>query len=300
MGTTVGTLAYMSPEQLQGQTVDHRSDIFSFGALLYEMLTRIHPFRREVGMATAAAILSKDPAPLAEHAPEVPQRLVKPVSEMLAKTPAQRPQSMRQINKQLKGILLEVQPRPEEAGVLNLRKVARRLRKPQIAIPAAAILIALVSLGIWFFNHQAKVRWAREEVLPEIERMIQDNDVWRNLIPAYRLAEKAEAIIPCDPKLAELFSKCSLKIDIKTEPPGARIYMKDYAAPDSEWTYLGVSPIEKIRLPVGIFRWKIEKEGYETVLIKRSSIFQQIPVSVKGRAKTSKAILNFPYSFLIS
>ncbi len=136
MGTTMGTLAYMSPEQLQGQPVDHRSDIFSFGALLYETLTRVHPFRKDVGMATAAAILSKDPAPLSQHAPDVPQQLVRLVSEMLAKTPAQRPQSMRQINEQLKGILLELQPRPEEAGVLNLKKLARIFRRPQIAIPA--------------------------------------------------------------------------------------------------------------------------------------------------------------------
>jgi dienelactone hydrolase len=233
------------------------------------MLTRIHPFRKEVGMATAAAILSKDPAPLAEHAPEVPQRLVKLVSEMLAKTPAQRPQSMRGIQEELKGILLEVQPRPEEAGVLNLKKLGRSLQRPKVAMPAAVILIALVSLGIWVFNHQAKVRWAREEALPEIERLA--TDLWGDFPEAYRLAERAEKIIPRDPKLAELFSKCSLKINIGTEPPGARIYMKEYKSPDSGWTYLGMTPIKKIRLPIGVFRWKMEKEGYETVLAAAST-----------------------------
>jgi len=271
MGTTVGTLAYMSPEQLQGQPVDHRADIFSFGAVLYEMLTRIHPFRKDVGMATAAAILSEDPTPLAQHAPGLPQRLVELVSAMLAKTPAQRSQTMRGIHEQLKRILLEVQPRPDEAGVLNLKKLGRSLRRPQVAIPAAAVLIALVFLGVWFFNHQAKVRWAREEALPEIERLIGENDVWRHLIPVYRLAEKAETIIPGDARLAELFSQCSFKIDIKTEPPGAKIYMKEYDTPDSEWSYLGVSPIEKIRLPIGVFRWKMEKDGYETVLAASST-----------------------------
>ena len=261
MGTTVGTLAYMSPEQLQGQQVDHRSDIFSFGAMLYEMLTRVHPFRKDVGMATAAAILSKDPVPLAQHAPDIPEQLAKLVMGMLAKTPAQRPQSMRAIHQQLKEILLEVQPRPKEAGVLDLKKLGRSLRRPRLAIPAAAVLIALVFFGIWFFRHQAQVRWAREEALPEIERLIQDNDAWRNLVAPYRLAERAEAIIPHDPGLAELFSKCSLKIDIKTELPGAKIYMKEYTAPDNEWTYVGISPIVKIRLPIAVFRWKIEKNG---------------------------------------
>ncbi len=271
MGTTVGTLAYMSPEQLQGQTVDHRSDIFSFGTLLYEMLAGIHPFRRDVGMATAAAIMDKDPVPLAQHSPDLPMPLVRLVSKMLAKVPAQRPQSMHVIKDELKRILLEVQPRPEEAGVLNLKKLARSLQRPRVAVPAAAALIALVSIGVWFYDHKAKVRWAREEALPEIERMIQDNDAWRNLVPPYRLAERAEAIIPRDSRLAELFSQCSLKINIKTDPPGAKIYMKEYASPDSEWLYLGVSPIEKIRLPIGIFRWKIEKEGYDSVLAASSS-----------------------------
>jgi len=271
MGTTVGTLAYMSPEQLQGQPADHRSDIFSFGAVLYEMLTGVHPFRKNVGMATAAAILSEDPAPLAQQAPGLPQRLVKLVSGMLAKTPAQRPQSMRAVHEQLKGILVEVEPRPDEAGVLNLKKLGRSLRRPRVVIPAAAVLVALAFLGTWYFNYRAKVRWAREVALPEIEKLIEENNVWRNLIPVYRLAEKAEAIIPRDARLAELFSKCSLKINIKTEPPGAKIFMKEYEAPDSEWTYLGVSPIEKIRLPIGVFRWKIEKEGYETVLAAAST-----------------------------
>jgi dienelactone hydrolase/predicted Ser/Thr protein kinase len=269
MGTTVGTLAYMSPEQLQGQPVDHRSDIFSFGALLYEMLTSIHPFRKEVGMATAAAILSKDPAPLAEHAPGIPPQLVKLVSEMLAKTPERRPQSMRQIHEELKGILLEVQAPPEETGVLNLKRLGRSLRRPQVALPAAVALLALVSLGTWFFNHRAKVRWVRETALPEIERLAMD--LWGDYPAAFRLAEQAEKVIPGDPKLSELFAKCSLKINIRTEPPGAKIYMKEYKSPESDWTYLGVTPIEKIRLPIGVFRWKIEKEGYETVLAATST-----------------------------
>ena len=265
-GTTVGTLAYMSPEQLQGQPVDQRSDIFSFGTMLYEMATGAHPFKKEEGLATAAAILSQEPAPLAQRVPGVPKRLVDLVSRMLVKVPARRIQSMREIREALKGILLEVEPPPEVAGFVNLRKLGRLLRQPRVAVTAGAVVLALVALGIWFARHQARVRWAREEALPEIERLIGENDVWRNLVPPYRLAEKAEAIIPGDGKLAALFAQCSFKVDITTEPPGARVSMKEYSAPDSEWTYLGVTPIQQIRLPIGIFRWKFEKEGYETVL----------------------------------
>ena len=156
-------------------------------------------------------------------------------------------------------------------GAFNLRKLLRRVRRPQIAIPALCALIAIAIASVWFFNRQAKIRWAKQEALPEIERLLAENNVWRDLIPVYHLAEKAEAVIPRDPILAEIFTKCSLKIDIKTEPPGAQVYMKEYMTPENDWTSLGITPIEKVRLPIGVFRWKFEKEGYETVLAAAST-----------------------------
>lgn len=270
-GTTVGTLAYMSPEQLQNQPVDQRSDIFSFGTMLYEMVTGVHPFKRDEGMATAAAILSEEPTPLAQRLPGVPKRLAELVARMLAKVPARRPQSMRESHEVLKGVLLEVEPPAELAGLANLKRLGRVLRRPQVAIPLGVAVLALVALGIWFGRHQAQVRWARLFLLPQIEQQINENDVWRNLIPPYELAKQAEAIIPGDPKLNALLGQCSLKIDIKTEPPGATVSFKEYATPDAEWTSLGVTPLEQVRVPVGIFRWKLEKEGYETVLAAAST-----------------------------
>jgi len=71
-GSTLGTLAYMSPEQLKGSSVDHRSDFFSFGIVLYEMLTGVHPFRRGQAMETASSILTADPVPLTQCNKEVP------------------------------------------------------------------------------------------------------------------------------------------------------------------------------------------------------------------------------------
>jgi len=159
--------------------------------------------------------------------------------------------------------------RAEELGAFNLRTILRRIRRPRVAIPAVTVVLAIALIAVWFFDRQAKIRWAKQEALPEIERLIDAS--WRDFTDSYRLAEKAEQHIPNDPKLAELFSKCSLNINIKTEPPGAKIYMKEYKAPGSDWEYLGVSPIENIRLPIGIFRWKMEKEGYETVLAASSS-----------------------------
>jgi serine/threonine protein kinase len=79
-GKVVGSAAYMSPEQAEGRRVDARSDIFSFGLVLYEMLSSQRAFRRETRMAVMAAILNQEPPPLAYVSPEVPKELARIVT----------------------------------------------------------------------------------------------------------------------------------------------------------------------------------------------------------------------------
>ena len=93
-GTILGTVSYMSPEQAEGKPVDHRSDIFSFGALLYEMLTGRRAFQGESTVSTLAAILTAEPAPLSAEAPGVPAELARIVSRCLRKAPEKRWQSI--------------------------------------------------------------------------------------------------------------------------------------------------------------------------------------------------------------
>jgi formylglycine-generating enzyme required for sulfatase activity/tRNA A-37 threonylcarbamoyl transferase component Bud32/predicted esterase len=268
-GTTLGTVAYMSPEQARGEEVDQRTDIWSLGVVLYEMLTGELPFKGDREASILYSIVHEEPRQLKDIKSDLPSELEQIVNKALKKKVEFRYASATEMLNDLKKF--QDVRHAEELGAFNLKAFLHRIRRPQIAIPVicAALIISLVT--VWFFNRQAKIRWAREEILPTVERMIEANDVWRNLVHPYRLAERAEAIIPHDPRLAELFSKCSLNIDIKTEPPGASIYMKEYSEPEAEWLYLGVSPIEQLRVPVGIFRWKFEKQGYETVLAAAST-----------------------------
>ncbi len=151
-------------------------------------------------------------------------------------------------------------------------KPGRKLTLRKVLIPAVAVLLVAIVLGaVCLFKRQAKIHWAREEALPEIERLIGENDVWRNLLEPYRLAERSEAILGNDPELEEMFSQISLEIDVLTDPPGAKVFMKEYVDSDGEWTFLGVTPLEKVRVPIGIFRWRLEKEGYDTVLAAAST-----------------------------
>ena len=267
--TMLGTVAYMSPEQAQGEEVDARTDLWSLGVVLYEMLTGELPFKGDRDVSVIYSIVHAEPRSLKVRKPPVPEELQQVVERALRKKRDSRYGSADDMLKDLKAYQTALQM--EGSGVLSLKTLGRRLRKPRVALPAVAAIALLTFASVRFFKHQAQVRWSRQVAIPELEKLIAENNVWRDLIPVYKLAEKAEAIIPKDPKLAGIFSKCSLKINIKTEPPGARVYMKDYMAPASEWRYLGVTPIEKVRLPIGIFRWKIEKDGYQTVLAAAST-----------------------------
>ena len=107
-GVAVGTLAYMSPEQLRGQDLDTRSDIFSFGIVLFEMLTGIHPFKKPEPMEMASAILTEDPPPLSLYLNEVPSLLQHTVKKMLAKEPDRRYQSIHEVKINLKDLISEI------------------------------------------------------------------------------------------------------------------------------------------------------------------------------------------------
>jgi serine/threonine protein kinase/Tol biopolymer transport system component len=92
-GTVMGTVGYMSPEQVRGQTVDHRTDIFSFGAVLYEMLSGRRAFRGDSAIETLNAILKEEPAELTSSSPNVAPALERVVWHCLEKSPERRFQS---------------------------------------------------------------------------------------------------------------------------------------------------------------------------------------------------------------
>jgi serine/threonine protein kinase/Tol biopolymer transport system component len=96
-GTVIGTMGYMSPEQLKGQTVDHRSDIFSFGAILYEMLSGKRAFRGDSMAETVSAILNEYPPDLSETNKTISAALERVVRHCLEKNPAERFHSARDL-----------------------------------------------------------------------------------------------------------------------------------------------------------------------------------------------------------
>ncbi|MDA2927349.1 protein kinase [Acidobacteria bacterium AH-259-G07] len=157
---TAGTLAYMSPEQLRGQEVDTRSDIFSFGVVLYEMLTGVHPFKKAQPMETGNAILNEAPAPLS-HYMKGPPVLQYTLRKMLAKEPDRRYQHMDEVRIDLEELISEIaESSTTQAGSDSFAATARDMGAPVVErswrqmIPwsiagllGAALLISLV--GPW-------------------------------------------------------------------------------------------------------------------------------------------------------
>lgn len=116
---TIGTLAYMAPEQIQGGVVDTRSDIFSFGVLLFEMLTGILPFRGEHEAAMMYSILNEEPESLEKYLPDPPSGLLQIMSKVLEKDANERYQSMADL-------------------VVDLRRTKRDTTNIQTVVPPAS------------------------------------------------------------------------------------------------------------------------------------------------------------------
>jgi eukaryotic-like serine/threonine-protein kinase len=274
---TLGTAACMSPEQARGEAVDQRTDVWSAGVVLYEMLAGALPFQGTHELAVVHAVVHQEPRPLPRRSPPVPPMLQAVVSRALNKQQAARYTSATEMLRDL--TRYQEDRRAEAVGALTPRALtpralARRVRRPAVAIPAVVAVLVLTSFGVWDGQRRANVRWAREVALPEVERMLV---AWepRNVMAPYRLAEQAEAFLPGDSALAALLGLISLRIDIRTEPAGARVYIQHCEEPGGQWRYLGVTPLEQIRVPIGLFRWHLEKAGYKPVLAMGATISWQ-------------------------
>jgi eukaryotic-like serine/threonine-protein kinase len=139
-GSISGTPAYMSPEQMQGRPVDAPSDIFSFGIVLYEMLTGVHPFKRPSAIETASAILTGTPPPLDRYRGGIPGQLQGIVRKLLAKDPLQRYQSSHEVRADISRIMLDGQ-----AGTTG----RRRFRGIRVAAALIVLAFGVIPLSWW-------------------------------------------------------------------------------------------------------------------------------------------------------
>jgi formylglycine-generating enzyme required for sulfatase activity/dienelactone hydrolase len=250
VGVVVGTPAYMSPEQADGRYVDAHSDVFSFGAVLYEMLSGRRAFNGSSPLSIMAAVLQHQPTPLATLCPGIPPPLDRVVTRCLEKDPARRYPSASELHAALEecraSLSVTVQPR------------AGRVSRPVVA---ALVIVALLAAATatWVSVRSSRVRWARQVGMPEVESLVarDQSDA------AARLLAQVQAVIPDDPQLARLTNDVMDPIVIETAPPGVEVATRSYLNPTGEWMPLGITPLTNPLAPFGYRRWRLTKDGYE-------------------------------------
>ena|GEM_PF-476554 len=297
-GMVMGTPRYMSPEQARGEKVDARTDIFSLGVVLYEMIAGRAPFVGATTNETIAAILRDSPPPLTECAPDAPPELQRTISQALQKNREERyptasgmladlKRLKRQLEHQdeLKDELARAgQPASEgevSAGgeatihVATLKQAESTgdvapahttakhwfggLRRRRL-ITVCALAVVVAGAG-WLYWRGAKLSQARAAIA-RIERLAQAE----RFFEAYDLAVEAQRYLPNDPTLTRLMPTMADDLSVETDPPGAQVYLKRFA-PDESGHFparqlIGVTPINHRQIARGSYVVSIEKEGY--------------------------------------
>jgi serine/threonine protein kinase/tetratricopeptide (TPR) repeat protein len=149
-GRIVGTVPYMAPEQLRGERVDARADLFSLGAMLYEMASGVRPFRGHSTLDVVSAILREEPAPLQQVRPDLPLRFVQLVTRCLEKDPQRRAQSAVDLRQELRGLAEELRSsgaRAVATGSSEAAAVSTSRARPSW-LPWAVGLAAVLGIAV--------------------------------------------------------------------------------------------------------------------------------------------------------
>jgi dienelactone hydrolase/tRNA A-37 threonylcarbamoyl transferase component Bud32 len=254
VGLTVGTLAYMPPEMLRGQSVDGRADVWALGVTVYEMLTGRVPFDG-TQLSIIEAVLHEQPVSLVSLRPDAPPELVAIVDRALTKDPAQRTSTPREIADEAG----RLRARLTGATVATRERPHRRWSRVVTSALAVTFIATALSAGVWY-RQMSRTRWARETVLPQIQQLAEHEDYSR----AFALAEDAQRILGDDRELAALWPRFSRTLNIDSIPAGATVRYRQFGVGEP-LHLLGETPIRGSRIPLGFLEWEISKPGLTTV-----------------------------------
>ena len=163
-GTTLGTVAYMSPEQVKGTELDARTDLFSYGAMLYEMCTGALPFRGDSSALIFNAILERPPVPPVRINPDVPHKLEEVINKALEKDCRLRYQHASDIRTDLQRLKRDTESGKTVASGEAIPRWSRRTIV--ICAIALASVVALIAVGAFYFGSSGRTRINSVAVLP--------------------------------------------------------------------------------------------------------------------------------------
>jgi eukaryotic-like serine/threonine-protein kinase len=134
--------------------------------------------------------------------------------------------------------------------------------KRQILIPVVLALAAILTGSSFFLIHQSKIKWAKEDALPQIEQLANSN----KMDEAFKMSQDVARYLSKNRKFTELVSSFTNNISIITDPDGAEVMIRDFSDTTAQWKNLGRTPIGQLRVPKhSYYLMKIEKPGYESI-----------------------------------
>ncbi len=255
-GMTVGTIHYMSPEQARSEPVNARSDLWSLGVILYQMLTSTLPFDDAYEAAILYQILNNKPEDLLALNPRVPEEISRLTHALLEKDPELRPEDAEEVIERLSQLTVTPSSAP----------ISKSHRKAIMAFGVVLVIVAVV-FAVVSRTRSVERRWAEEVGIPFLDSL-GSYQSWASAATsatswaAYRVARR---VISAMPETRESYGNNEGWIGVETIASGASVAIRDGSPGAWDWVEIGHTPLDSVSIPMGFHEMRLSLAGYETV-----------------------------------